>query len=384
MKIKIACNIQPALHESMTGIGKTTYEITKRLAKDDGIFLEAFSRSDETEKKVFNLCPDSTRIELCRTLSSQLYQLLWLFLPIPYRWFFKRQVDIRLFFNFRVPPGVNAKNATVIYDMVLLAFPETMSLRTKILLQLTLRQSVRRVDRIFTISEFSKREIVKYLDIVPEKIDVIPLGIDHSIYNTNYSNQTIESTLAKHNISSPYFLFVGTLEPRKNVDLILDAYIDLYRCEPACPLLVIVGKKGWNYENIFHKIQTSDLQDKVRFTGYVEEVEIPKFMNGALAFLFPSLYEGFGLPPLEAMACGTPVIVSNTSSLPEVVGNAGILIDPYSVKELTAAMSRILNDTIFREELINLGKIRAQAFTWEKTVAAVYEGCSRLMNTNIL
>jgi glycosyltransferase involved in cell wall biosynthesis len=172
-----------------------------------------------------------------------------------------------------------------------------------------------------------------------------------------------------------FILSLGTIEPRKNLASLLEAYRVL-RNQGSDLGLVIVGKKGWLYEGFFHRLRELGLENEVLFTGFVPDEDLPAICSAAELFVFPSLYEGFGLPVLEAMACGAPVITSNVSSLPEVAGNAALLVDPASVRELTEAMAAVLQDEELRTSLQSKGPKQAARFSWEKAARetlAVYQ-----------
>ena len=177
--------------------------------------------------------------------------------------------------------------------------------------------------------------------------------------------KAIEAIKARYNIAGDYILFVGTLQPRKNLIRLIEAFSNLQ--SPISNIqLIIAGKKGWLYEETFRQVEELGLEWKVVFTDYAPEGDLPALLSGASLFVFPSLYEGFGLPVLEAMACGTPVVCSNVSSLPEVAGEAAILVDPLDVEELATAMERVLGDEELRAELTERGFEQARRFSWEK------------------
>ena len=275
--------------------------------------------------------------------------------------------QITQFFNFIIPPGVKGKKSVYIYDMVYEACAETMERENYEYMKHNMEESSKRANFIITISEFSKREIVKYLQIDEKKIYVVPCGVDLETYNSRKNLQKIEQVKEKFGIQGDYFLYLGTLEPRKNIPAIIEAYRILKaQSETHILKLVIAGKKGWDYEAIFELVEKYDLTEDVIFTGYISEEEKCELLKGAMCFLFPSLYEGFGLPPLEAMACGTPVIVSDRASLPEVVGEAGILVDAEDYDELAVKMKLVSESPEYREELSRKGVDRAQNFTWKR------------------
>jgi glycosyltransferase involved in cell wall biosynthesis len=206
-------------------------------------------------------------------------------------------------------------------------------------------------------------------------VDVVYCGVDERFHPRDPA--VVAAFRREKHLPERFILFLGTLEPRKNVVSLLEAYARLVASDGgAWPVLVVAGAKGWFYKKIFATVERLNLADKVLFPGYVPEKEKPLWYNAAETFVYPSLFEGFGLPPLEAMACGTPVIVSDTSSLPEVVGEAGIRVPPDDVVALAEAMAATLDDSAARAEWRKRGLARAARFSWHKTAqqtVCVYE-----------
>ena len=298
---------------------------------------------------------------------------------MPYSWFFGKGSDITHFFNYIVPPFVHGKKVVTIHDMVYKAFPETMNSKTRILLNLAMNKSMKHADVVVTDSEFSRSEIIKYFPQYRDKVEVVPCGVDCDMFKPIQDRSIIEKVKANHNIKGKYFLYLGTLEPRKNLTRLVKAYEILSRRKEDCPLLVLAGGKGWLYDEIFEEVNKSGLGDKVIFTQYIPGEEICPLMNGAEAFVFPSLYEGFGMPPLEAMACGTPVIVSGSASLPEVVGDCGLIVDAYSEESIADAMGKIADNEELRKQLSEKGISRAREFSWKKSAEKLYTIYERLV-----
>lgn len=374
-KIKVSCNIQPVLDPEMTGIGWATFEIISHLLEyeDFDIHLEAFAETEEKRRLSRERFPllEEGRIRLCTRMRAVVYQIIWAFFPLSYSRFFKDKTDVHLFFNFHVPPGASGKKIVCVYDMVVKRFPQTMSWKTRLMLGLTLEASCKRADHFLTISEFSKREIMDCMRIEADRITVIPMGADRSLYRADYSPGEVEAVTAQYGLHSPYFFYLGTLEPRKNISMLVQSYARLCERMPDAPLLVLAGRKGWQYNEIMGAARKNRIEERVRFLGYVLDVDVPLLMRGARAFLFPSLYEGFGLPPLEAMSCGCPVMVSDTASLPEVVGEAGILVDPRDEQAICNALYRLANDDALCATLSRKGLEQAEKFTWEKAAGSV-------------
>ncbi len=235
--------------------------------------------------------------------------------------------------------------------------------------------AARQADHIIAVSESTKRDTVRLLGVPESKITVIHEAA-HPLFTPVTNAETLERTRARHHLPPEFILFVSTIEPRKNLPTLLRAFRrlrDNYKSQAA---LAIAGQRGWLAEQVDQVLDELKLRDAVHFLGGVPNEELVFLYNAAKLFVLPSFYEGFGLPPLEAMACGTPVIVSNVSSLPEVVGDAGILVAPEDVEGLTVAMWRALTDDNLRQEMRSKGLRRAATFSWERAARetlAVYQ-----------
>lgn len=307
------------------------------------------------------------------------YRLLSSFIPVPYRWFFGKDADITHFFNYIIPPFVHGKTVVTVHDMVYRAFPETVRGRTKHMLDLGLVTSMKRADRIVTDSEFSKSEIIKYYPEFAEKIRVVPCGVDLEKFRPETDAANIARVRETYGLSEQYFLYLGTLEPRKNLERLIDAYAQFAKAHENPAQLVLAGGKGWLYDGIFAKVQSLGLEDKVIFTQYIASEDMCALMSGALAFTFPSIYEGFGMPPLEAMACGTPVLVSDAASLPEVTGDSAVIVKPDSTDSIAEGLHRLFTDADLRARLRAEGLERAKLFSWERSAQMLYDVYSELL-----
>ena len=368
--MKIAANIQPMLHSGKSGIGYYEQELLKALFEadeNDNFLLQYFDPRRMQGDPAARFGRENISAEPCKWFSATLYQLLWTVLPIPYRLFFKSRPDVTMFFNYYLPPFARGKRVLVVYDTVIKDYPETMSFKTRTMLNLTLKRSIKRADRIITISEFSKNRIIKHFGVAPENIVIIPCAADEKkFFPMNDRDAVRQQVCPKYGIDGEYYLYLGNLEPRKNIAGLIEAYGKAVKKRSDIPLLVIAGGKGWQYDEIFSRVKELGLSDRIIFTGYVDDDDVPLLMNGAEAFCFPSLYEGFGMPPLEAMSCGVPVIVSNNSSLPEVVGECGISVDPYDTDDIAAALIK-MTDREFSDVQRIKGIERAKAFSWKKS-----------------
>ena len=249
-----------------------------------------------------------------------------------------------------------------VHDLSFLLYPQGLRALNRIYLRTCTRLSVQRARRVIAVSESTKRDLVHYYDLSPAKVDVVHNGVD-TVFQPLPADR-VAAFRAERGLPARFILFVGTLEPRKNVVRLIDAYARLPKTRPP---LMLVGGKGWFYDEVFARVETLSLNSEVQFVGYVPAEDLPWWYNAANLFVYPSLYEGFGLPPLEAMACGTPVVTSTTSSLPEVVGQAGLLVDPTDIEALAAAMEQVLADPGVREKMRAAGLAQAQGFSWQKT-----------------
>lgn len=373
--MKISIDAQLFLKGEKTGISWFAHNVLQNLTVDSNhtyqlnCFTLGYSR--ERLKLVEQYQSYGYAIKKVGVFHDVVYRILWNFIPIPYSTFFGKDSQVSLFFNYIIPPGVHGKKIAVVHDMAYRAYPETVRKRTRRFLELSLEKTCREADQIITISKFSKKEIMRYLSVDGKKIAVVPLGVDRHYYHPNYSEREVQRIKHKYGLDGSYFLYLGTIEPRKNVERLIRAYAAVNRRKKDVPPLILAGKKGWLYEGIYRAVEELHLQDKVKFLGYVTIQDAPKLMKGALAFVFPSLYEGFGLPVLEAMACGTPVITSRAASLPEVAGEAGILVDPLDMEELACAMHRIMEDAALRKQLGEKGVVQAQKFSWKRTAEQI-------------
>ncbi|HZS03817.1 MAG TPA: glycosyltransferase family 1 protein [Blastocatellia bacterium] len=232
----------------------------------------------------------------------------------------------------------------------------------------------RRATRIIAPSEATRREIISHLGVGEERIRVIPEAARQHLRHC--AADECRPVLERHGIRQPYLLYVGTIEPRKNLTTLVRAYDELIHTTPHRPQLVLCGGRGWLCDDIYRLVDELRLGEMVRFTGYVDDSDLPALYSAAEVFIYPSLYEGFGLPPLEAMACGTPVVTSNTSSLPEVVGEAGLGLPPQDVEAMTEAMAKLMADPTMRGYYSRAGLERAKLFSWERAAdetQAVYD-----------
>jgi len=268
-----------------------------------------------------------------------------------------------------------AKKILTVFDLASVLFPEKFSIYARICIKFY-PLIFKNTDKIITISENSKKDIMNIYKIPEEQIIVTNLGVDKKFKKIK-NKKALKDVKNKYDLPENFILFVGTIEPRKNLENLIRVYS---KYENKGTKLVIVGKTGWKYKPFFKTLEQLNLNKDIKLMGFVEDDDLPYFYNLAKVFVYPSFYEGFGLPPLEAMACGCPVITSNTSSLPEVVGKAGLMINPYSLEnELIPALQKIFYNLNYRNNLIKKGFLQAKKFNWENSVKKIL----RLYNSYI-
>jgi glycosyltransferase involved in cell wall biosynthesis len=253
-----------------------------------------------------------------------------------------------------------------VYDLSFLHYPQVLSASRRLYLRLFTALSCHRARRVIAISQSTARDVHESLGIPLEKIDVAPPGYDPVVYKPLPAEE-VATFRARRNLPERFWLSLGTLEPRKNLPMLLQAYAALPTAE-RLPL-ILAGGKGWDFEAIFQAIEHYDLDKWVQFPGYLPIEELPLWYNSAEVFLYPSVFEGFGIPVLEAMACGTPVIVSDASSLPEVAGSAGMTLPPQAIDQWTQALRQAHGDVRWRQQATEQGFIEAQRYSWQFTAA---------------
>ncbi len=316
--------------------------------------------------KVRSTLPHTPLIRIPLTLSAELR---------------KHPVDV-LHVQFTAPPFCPCPVVVSIHDLSFEHLPQTFNRRSRTQLRLTVRHSARRAARILSLSEHTRRDIVETYGIDEKRIKAIPLAAaEHFAPVTD----TRELQRVRHNygINGDYILTVGSIQPRKNLARLIKAYALLRGdgSKDKLPKLVLVGKPAWLYDETFRTLDETGVKDAVILTGYVPETDLPALYSGATCFIYPSFFEGFGLPPLEAMKCGAPVIVGNRTSLPEVVGDAALAVDPFDVDAIAGGIKQVINNPSLRRELSLKGQERARAFNWRETARqtlAVYKEVARV------
>lgn len=288
----------------------------------------------------------------------------------------RNPVDV-LHVQYTAPPLAPCPVVATIHDLSFEHLPQTFKRRSRAQLRLTVRRTARLAAEVIAPSEYTRHDIIETYKINSERVSVTPLAAARTFAPVSEERE-VKRVCARYKIEGDYILTVGSIQPRKNLTRLLSAYSALRRARPHAnlPKLVIVGKRAWLYGDTLRAIREHELSECVVLTGYVSEADLPALYTGALAFVYPSYFEGFGLPPLEAMQCGAAVVAGNRTSLPEVIGDAGLLVDPFDVQALADAMARIIDDGELRARLRIKGLERAKLFDWRETARltlAAYE-----------
>ena len=315
--------------------------------------------------KVHTTLPHTPLIRIPLTLSAELR---------------KHPVDV-LHVQFTAPPFCPCPVVVSVHDLSFEHLPQTFLRRSRTQLRLTVRHSARRADRILTLSEHTRGDVIETYKIDPAKIIAIPLAAPAHFGPIDDAKE-LQRVRHTYGIDGEYVLSVGSIQPRKNLVRLIKAYASLQGVQTRnrSPKLVIVGKRGWLYDETLRALEETGVKDSVVLTGYVPESDLPALYSGALCFVYPSYFEGFGLPPLEAMKCGAPVVVGNATSLPEVVGDAGLKVDPFDISAIAGAIKELVNNSELRTELRVKGLKRAELFDWRNTARQtlkVYEEVAR-------
>jgi len=339
-----ATNLIEALAE-IDQVNRYTLYVTKRVA------VERFSNR-WPNFSVRSTLPHTPLIRIPLTLSGELR---------------RNPVDV-LHVQFTSPPFSPCPVVVSIHDLSFEHLPQTFKWRSRKQLRITVRRSAREASQVIALSEYARNDIVNTYQVNPEKISAIPLAAA-AHFRPIRNEEKLQGVRQTYGIDGEYILSVGAIQPRKNLDRLVSAYSRLRRAKPEVklPKLVLAGKCAWLYDETLRAIKELKLSDSVILTGYVPESDLPALYSGALCFIYPSYFEGFGLPPLEAMQCGVPVIVGDQTSLPEVVGDAGVLVDPFDADALAAAIEKVISDSDLRARLSVQGLARAQLFNWRET-----------------
>lgn len=368
--MRIGVDIRAALHEP-AGIGTLALNFAKQLGELSDT-NEYFLYADET----FELQKSNRRIHPVVTSfgKSPLGGFMWHGAAlVDARW--GRRLDAFISFgSLQIAALTKGFVVLVIPDLSHILMPEFHVAKSRLTARLLMKRALGNASRVVAISEHTKRDILAFMKGRLNASDVmVAYAACDEVYQREPSTGDKQRVRTQYGLERPYILTVGTVEPRKNLSTLLRAYADLRKYYPAVEL-VVAGRKGWLYDQTLDDVTTLGIEQQVKFLGFVPLADMPALYSMAEIFVYPSLYEGFGIPPLEAMSCGVPVITSNVSSLPEVTGDAAILVNPRDVDELSLHLRILLENPSQRERLGKAGRERAHQFSWRKFTQEVLSG----------
>lgn len=357
-----------------TGVGQYTKHLTEALVKlDQGNHYTLFSFLFLGRRAQLPIATTANlSYRFVRFIPGRVYNRLRKYhLAPPIDLLLLRRPDLVFYPNFmRYPLALGEPSILVVHDLAFKLFPDFIEAKNLKDLENNLGRSIRRASAVVAVSENTKRDIIKFYGTPDEKISVVPPAIDHEHFRPR-SEEEIVAVRKKYGLPENYVLYTGTLEPRKNVVGILDAYRQLPEELREKHALVLAGGKGWRDDAIQNHLGELKQKHQIFLPGYIDDTDLPALYSGASAFVFPTFYEGFGIPPLEAMACGVPVVTSGNSSLPEVIGEAGLTADPHDPAQIGAQVQKVLTDPSLANQLKESGLARAKEFTWDSSAREI-------------
>ncbi|HEX5417324.1 MAG TPA: glycosyltransferase family 1 protein [Chloroflexota bacterium] len=365
--MRVAIDYTAALHQG-AGVGRFVRNLVGALLEIDRetsytlLYPRARDRSEPPQLPRYDNVVGRQLMFSERLLNVTWYKLG---LPLPLD-LLGGGADLYHFLDFSLPPVRRGATVLTIHDLSFLMVPECAEGGLRAHLERVVPMSVRNASFVTADSENTRNELTTLLDVPPERVAVVYGGVDER-FRPVVDRNVLAATRGKYGLTTPFMLYVGTIEPRKNIARLLRAYTLFRERHKGDHRLVIAGGLGWLYQDVLREIDDLAADHKVVFLGRVPDDDLPALYSLCDLFVYPSLYEGFGLPPLEAMACGRAVLTTNTSSLPEVVGDAGVLVSPYDVEGLAAAMASLLDDPERRRELGVRGVRRAGEFSWQNS-----------------
>ena len=357
---RIAIDISRLAVTNRTGTEHYTYELLGALAKQD-------RRSPYTlycNQRLARLPPLGSNFALRRIPFPRLWTHIRLSAEV-----LTQTPDVLFIPAHVLPLGAPLRRdmhtVVTVHDLGYMHFPSSHTRSQRLYLRLSTLWSSRVATQIIAISDATRYDLMRFTGVSPHKVTTIHHGVSAQFQATE-DITTTATVRQKYGIDGDYFLYLGTIQPRKNILRLIDAFASIKQSDTRPLHLVIAGKPGWLTQSIEQRATERGVADRVHFIGYVADADRTPLLRGAIGFVFPSLYEGFGMPVLEAMQCGTPVITSTTSALPEVAGDAAILVNPGDTDAIAAAMMQLANDTQLHDDLRRRGLARAQHFTWDR------------------
>ncbi len=370
---RLFIDASPITEARVSGIGHMTAELVKALDKNQGNgtdfeinLIVCKDKKHHLEQWGFS----SVKI-ITLPVHQRFFNLFWKFDILPPMDIFLGK-GIYLFPNYKNWRLFNSKSLTFICDISYIKFPQYIEPKNLEFLTKNIQRWIKRTSKVLTISNSARNEIISELHVPSEKVSLVSCGVDKDVFYPR-AQEEINSLKKQLGISKKYILYIGNIEPRKNISTLITAYANLSEEIRANYTLLLVGGGGWLNEPIIEHIKKaqSDGLDIVRPDSYIPDDDLPGLFSGASLLVHPAYYEGFGISPLQALACGVPVIVANNSSLPEVVGEAGLLVDANDTDDLSVKIEKVLNDKKVSKELSAAGLVQAEKFSWDDSATAL-------------
>jgi glycosyltransferase involved in cell wall biosynthesis len=367
--MRIAVNTRLLLKGKLEGIGWYTHQMLERIvrAHPEHQFIFFFDRPYD---KSFVFAPNVTPVVVHPQARHAVLFYTWFEWSIP-AMLRKYKADLFLSTDGLCSLSTKVPTCLVIHDLAFEHYPQHLKLSHRLYLQHWSPKFARKAARIVTVSEFSRRDIAERYKIYPDKIDVTYNGAHNAYRPLTWEER--EAVKAEYTNNTEYFVFAGALHPRKNVVALLQAFVKFKKRHRSPIKLVIVGRMAWKFKELAALRETMPFRKDVVWAGYLNVKELSKVIGGAYALVYPSLFEGFGIPILESLKCGVPAVVSNTSSMPEVAGDAALLVDPSDVSDIAEKMGMIYKDEILRNRLVAAAFVQAAKFDWDTSAAQLWE-----------
>jgi glycosyltransferase involved in cell wall biosynthesis len=364
--LRIAIDYTSAINQN-AGIGRFVRNLVNAVVAHDATDSFVLFHANPNPGRAPNYPGGSNVSHRELRVSERWANIIWhrLQVPLPADWL-TGPIDLFHSPDFVLPPISAARSILTVHDLAFLLYPECADARLRAYLEKTVPRSVRRADYVVADSENTRNDVICLLGVPPERVTVVPGGVDPVFRPVTDPARllTLRQSIGLDD-TTPYILFIGVIEPRKNLMGLIEAF-DILKSRRSLPhKLVVAGRRGWLSDSTMERAERSPYRSEIVFPGFIPEEDLPTLYSAAEAFAFPSHYEGFGLPVLEAMACGTPVVASRASSLPEVVGDAGMQVDPDDSEHLASALELLALNPEMRADFSTRGIARASTFTWE-------------------
>jgi glycosyltransferase involved in cell wall biosynthesis len=373
--MRIAVNTRLLLKGKLEGIGWFTHQTLERMVRmhPEHEFIFLFDRPYD---KSFVFAPNVKPVVVPPQARHPVLFYLWFEWSIPFM-LRKYKADLFLTTDGFLSVSTKVPTCLVIHDLAFEHYPEHLVRSHKMYWRYYSPRFAKRADRIVTVSTYSKKDIVDHYSVAPEKIDVVYNGAHTEYRPLNWEEK--EAVKKKYADGCEYFVFAGALHPRKNVLNLLKAFIAFKKRQRSDMKLVIVGRLAWKYDELLEFREEMPFKNDVKWVGYMNVDELSKVIGGAYALVYPSLFEGFGIPILEALECEVPAIVSNTSSMPEVAGDAALLVDPHNPQDIADKMQLLYKDESLRKKLVEASKEQVKKFDWDRSAAQLWESMMKCL-----